>query len=478
MSQSQEPRPIVGKMIDDLEIRDLVDLCLTDRASPEQWKTLSELIVNRPDVSEYYAAQAIVGARLAMVSRLDEAQEREVLDHLESKDEFKDLTPTADSRLFSLRRVAVATFALAASAMIFLGSPLIVQMFQEASKSGPIAGKDSGPVPPALVLNGVPGETTPTPYFGRQMIELPEGTFDGVTSSGVKVQIVGPARIRVEDPMLWRMFHGKVLAKVSPLGHGFTIRTHQADVVDLGTEFGVAISGKNLTEVVVYEGSVSVSSGSMTHKMSKGEAITIPIYGERQEVAMIDRDGFLQPADVPASVISEVRFNNGSEVKDYKIVKGGFTEDALAYVDRVHRWKGIDAGGLPSYMVDLDYVQMPNDLKFTEDWKRRNNVKATFVFNSPAVVYLLYDERLSIPSWLPQKFTDTGVLVGLDKGSHEDARTSTKYQLDQEEGPGKSVDVSLRVWRAILRDGGELEIGPLGSSHRDWVVPTVVARPI
>lgn len=473
MSESPE---IVGKIIDDPHILELVDLCLTDRATPEQWKELSELIVNRKDVSQYFAAQSITNARLATISRVEAEQERELLQRIENDSQVE--LPTAESgNQFQLRRVVTAVGLTVAATLLLFGGLAVSVWYQSHTTPAPSI-TSSGPVPPAVIVTGIPGESAPHPFYGRDLIELPPGNFQGVTSSGVKVELVGPLRIRVDKPMSWRLFYGKVVADVPPSSHGFTITTHNASVVDLGTKFGVAVDADNFTEVMVYQGSVELRTGNTLQRMVEGEAYQVPIGGKLEELAAIDLPTFLKPGDVPPSVISEVRHNGVHTEKPYKIVRGGFHEGATAYVDRVHKWTGASASGLPAPLIDLDYVQMANDWKYDAKWKKRNNLEFTFVFNRPTVAYLLVDERLPVPSWLPRNFRDMGYSVGMDKGSHEDPRSKTSYQLRQEDGPGKSIDVSLRVWRAVLPDGGELKVGPIGNRSIDWVVPCLVARPI
>lgn len=474
---SSAPRNIVGKMIEDPEIVKLVDLCLTDQASPEQWQTLSDLIVERQDVCQYYAAQAITGARLAWLSKVDEDINREILERIE-KDDLLTATPeTATASRFSYRRVALTVGAFCAAVVLLLAGIGVSLLYQNhAIPNSNIAA--SGPVPPTIVVQDVPGHSEPLEIFGNEILDLPRGIFHATTASGMKVEFSGPLKLRVEKPMDWRLIYGKLIADVNPVSHGFTVTTHHGRVTDLGTRFGVAVGSDNTTQVVVYQGSVVVQSGTASQQLHQGHGVTIPSVNMLQTLTVVEPATFLRPEEIAPAVITSVQHNGPNETSPYNIVRGGFREGAVAYVDRVHQWSGMMAGGLPKALTDQDYVQLPNDWKYDAKWNLRDDLEINFQFSQPVVAYLLVDERLKTPDWLEERFTKTSVIIGLDKGSHSDARTGTSYQLPLESGPGKSIDASLRIWKITLPEGGELKIGPLGQRNSDWVVPGLVARPL
>lgn len=472
---SEHPE-VVGKMPNDPKILELVDLCVSNRATAQQWQELSRMIIERKDVAQYYAALAITNARLATIGKLETDQEQAILKKIEQRDAF-DPVDTASTSRFSWRRVAVPVALITTAAVLLLGGFAVRFLYHSHSaSSNPIAA--SGPVPPALTLTVIDGEAEPRTFYGREILELPAGSYQGVTSSGVRVQLAGPLRIRIDKPLAWRLFYGKVVADVPPESQGFAIRTHNALVVDLGTRFGVGVGGGNTTQVTVYQGRVDVQTGSSHRQLATGGAIQVPISGTFKDMRLISMDAFLAPGDVPPSVISEVRHNSPHTNPTYKIVRGGFHDGVLAYVDRVHKWSGVTAGGMPFELNDLDYVQLPNDWKYDAQWRKRDDLEMTFVFNRPTVAYLLMDERLPIPNWLPKSFRDMGKSVGLDKGSHSDPRRGVDYRLPLGDASGESIDATFRVWRAVLPEGGELKIGPLGSHSRNWEMPCLVARPI
>ncbi|MEW4562285.1 FecR domain-containing protein [Bremerella sp. JC770] len=473
---SSQPRKIVGRMLEEPELVKLVDLCLTDQASPQQWQTLSDLIVERKDVCEYYAAQAITGARLAWVSKIDEDSGREILERIE-KDDLLAASDPAMGKAFSYRRVALTVGAFCAAALLLFGGIGVSLLYQNhALPKSNVA--TSGPVPPTILVHDVPGKTKPVAVFGNEVLDLPAGVFQATTSSGMQVEFSGPLKLRVQKPMEWRLIYGKLIATVNPVSQGFTVTTHQGSVTDLGTKFGVAVGHDNITKVAVYQGTVVVQSGRSSQQLEQGQGVRIPSISTLDTLAVVSEEEFLRVEEIAPSVITDVRHNGNSAASPYRIVRGGFREGATAYVDRVHQWSGLFAGGLSPALTDEDYVQLPNDWKYDDNWNLRDDLKITFEFSRPVVAYLLVDERLRAPAWLSERFTKTSIVIGLDKGSHSDPRTNTRYQLPQIAGPGNSIDVSLRVWKITLPEGGSLEIGPIGHRSSDWVVPGLVTRPL
>ncbi|TWT31497.1 FecR family protein [Blastopirellula retiformator] len=473
-------RAVQGKLVANAAVLDLIDLCLTDRATPEQWSTLSQLIVDQPQVCDCFAAQAIAGSRLALIAGLERSPEEQLATQV-ALDLPSPPKRTWINRLPSVRlpvsRGALVTLA-ASILLVLIGYGAIIGYPSWIDTSGPAPQLASGSVPPAVRIFGVSGETEPREVFGGEVFELPSGSYQVETSAGAQIQLTGPIRVRVESPLKWRLFYGKLIAEVPAEGYGFTIQTDQARVIDLGTKFGVAVGRDGDTKVVVYDGRVEVVSGTKKKSMTEGDAWQIPTMEQFDPLAYADPFSFLEAGDIPPSVIGKVMHNGADRSATYQIVRAGFQEDSLAYTDRVHQWNGILSSGIPPQLVGLDYVKMANDWKFEEDGNLRDDLEITYEFNRPAVAYLLVDERIARPEWLRQEFRDTGWLIGLDKGTHRDPETGLNYTLEQAKGAGASIDVLLRVWRVVLPEGGELKIGPIGNQKDDWVVPCLVARPI
>jgi len=83
-----------------------------------------------------------------------------------------------------------------------------------------------------------------------------------------------PCQIQLRSPRKMTLESGIVSAKVIQRARGFTIQTPQANVVDFGTAFGVAVDGLGQSTVHVFEGEVGVglSRSSNLHRLKKGRA--------------------------------------------------------------------------------------------------------------------------------------------------------------------------------------------------------------
>lgn len=108
-------------------------------------------------------------------------------------------------------------------------------------------------------------------------LDLVKGEVELTYSTGSRMLLVGPARFVVR-PAGGVLHHGGLVASISESGHGFTIETPNGKVVDLGTEFGVAVDDLGVSEVSVFEGKVEAfpnSSGTVEEvvELFQGEGL-------------------------------------------------------------------------------------------------------------------------------------------------------------------------------------------------------------
>jgi hypothetical protein len=102
--------------------------------------------------------------------------------------------------------------------------------------------------------------------------ELTAGEFDLKTgsvkiklTSGASLFLASPTRIKLLDPKAVRLESGSITVDVPDQAIGFRVITNEADIVDLGTKFGVSVDQTGGTEVHVAKGVVvAKSSGSNT----------------------------------------------------------------------------------------------------------------------------------------------------------------------------------------------------------------------
>ena len=91
---------------------------------------------------------------------------------------------------------------------------------------------------------------------------------------GATLVVEGPAELEIETASLARVRRGRLRATVPPVARGFTLDVDGIRVVDLGTEFGLAVEpGK--TDVQVFDGEVEIPSGRQpVRKLPAGQAIS------------------------------------------------------------------------------------------------------------------------------------------------------------------------------------------------------------
>jgi hypothetical protein len=108
-------------------------------------------------------------------------------------------------------------------------------------------------------------------------LQLARGEMRLTYASGVELQLLGPAEF-VVGPTGGRLQRGGVRAVVPEKGRGFTIETPNGKVIDLGTEFGVAVDDFGVSEVNVFQGMVDMvpetrGGAAQTIRLNKGEAV-------------------------------------------------------------------------------------------------------------------------------------------------------------------------------------------------------------
>ncbi|MDR3632586.1 MAG: FecR domain-containing protein [Isosphaeraceae bacterium] len=322
--------------------------------------------------------------------------------------------------------------------------------------------------------------------IGAREIRCQSGTLKLAFDSGAVVSLEGPADLRVLSGMLIRVVRGRISARVEDGIKGFAIETPNALVVDQGTEFGVEVDAVGQTDVVVFEGLVDLSCPEVgaqpvaVKRLKQGEAMRVGKAGNLSRIVSVDRgpvgDGWsTRPSTERNAVIRSVRDNIrglGSS-KYYEIVHYGLDEDKPAFVDRIHEWNGLDANGLPGFLRGADYI-----MTFCDD-KWREGLEITVEVGRAATLYIFFDDRLTIPSWLSEQFVNSGVKIGLDEGG-----TMPNRRVDWvvAKGPGQSIDNTFSVWKRELGRGESIQLGALANAaEKDrWTAMygiAAVARP-
>ncbi|MCO6044663.1 FecR domain-containing protein [Aeoliella sp. ICT_H6.2] len=201
--------------------------------------------------------------------------------------------PTASPKVAGHRSLwgnpflSAAASAIAASLLLYLGGFLQFTSPQPSADQVAIAEEDSQPsvaekanqgalveespgdweASPevAATLTGLddcrwePGSAAPTygePLLPGRTLKLAEGRAKLTFESGAQLILQGPTEFEVVSSMDGSLPFGKLRALCPVQAHGFKIATPTAQVVDLGTEFGMQVDGLGETEVHVFAGEV------------------------------------------------------------------------------------------------------------------------------------------------------------------------------------------------------------------------------
>jgi hypothetical protein len=103
----------------------------------------------------------------------------------------------------------------------------------------------------------------PSAKSNDQTLQVRTGLAELTFARGAKVVVQGPAEFEVRSPSRGFLRRGRLLATVPPQAIGFTIETPKAEIVDLGTEFGVEVDDQQNAEVHVFKGVVEARQLSM-----------------------------------------------------------------------------------------------------------------------------------------------------------------------------------------------------------------------
>jgi hypothetical protein len=105
-------------------------------------------------------------------------------------------------------------------------------------------------------------------------LHLAAGQAEVRLTSGVRLVLLGPLELEVRDAMTVRLASGRLLADVPPVASGFTVRTPELELWDIGTVFGVSVSN-GVSDVFVFKGEVQVNeaSGDAVDLCREGEGV-------------------------------------------------------------------------------------------------------------------------------------------------------------------------------------------------------------
>ena len=284
--------------------RDRVDAYCADQISDPDFAALAaELLASEP-ARRYFVAYLQLHAELGFASRADRAASL-ALDRVQAavavavNPAFASLAESLADRSGAARRGRirarsrlrwVALGGLVASvALVGVGLAVIPRggwvRLALTPSSPPEATAPAGNV--AWLVNAQdcrwadPGETPGRDMTVGKFLRLESGLAEVEFDRGARVIMQGPATLELLSGNMARLLRGAMTARVPVAAHGFTVFSPQGKIVDLGTEFGLAVDEGGTTSVRVF-------AGELTAAVGRGEQDPVRL-SQGQEARIDDR---------------------------------------------------------------------------------------------------------------------------------------------------------------------------------------------
>ena len=259
--------------MDDRNPEELIDQYLLGQATAEDVAVLNDLLEQDEQLRELYRFKVAMEGGYREAAMLNDVSEQKV-DVSSAKAD-----PKQSSRKSFFYGFAVAVASLAVVVLIAL-------MQWNPNDRGTTESKDSTASgnPVARLVASVDADWQEIEPMSGSLLEagtyrLDAGTVELVFNRGARVTLQGPSSFEIKRTDLLHVSSGNLVAKIPEEAIGFTITTDEAEVVDLGTEFGLRVGEGRQTEVHVIEGLVEVFErhdiGKSGSSNRSGESIRI-----------------------------------------------------------------------------------------------------------------------------------------------------------------------------------------------------------
>ncbi len=130
--------------------------------------------------------------------------------------------------------------------------------------------------------------------------------------TGVTAIVEGPAHFLVQSSATIHLTSGRISAEVTPAGHGFAIDAPFCRVVDLGTEFGIAVDSQGRSRVEVFKGQVSLNRPTAAGGMAGSELLS---QGSARRIDSMEKPAVSTPSQ-PAAFVRRAEFDRWRETLD------------------------------------------------------------------------------------------------------------------------------------------------------------------
>lgn len=196
--------------------------------------------------------------------------------------------------------------------------------------------------------------------LGAEPLHLDSGHAVLLFNNGARLMLQGPLRATLDDANRVTVGYGDVAANVPQSGRGFTVRSQGLELIDLGTEFGVAVAESGETELHVFRGAVQLRKEGKS--AANGETFlsnrAVRFDPQSQAIEPIHADGprFAWAMDHLKYLNTNLVNNGDFEQEPYAIANGPANVTPQATISG---WQIRSDGELPlalSYMQARDHL--------------------------------------------------------------------------------------------------------------------------
>ena len=139
-----------------------------------------------------------------------------------------------------------------------------------------------------------------------QTVRLERGFMEIELVNGVTIVLEGPGEFTALSPMRGILEYGAVAVRAPKGFEGYVVDTPSARLTDLGTEFGVLVNDKGVTDLFVFEGEVAVQKRKRSGKISPREELILKAESSwRSSKDIAGGDDKLRPSDFPDVLMLE-----------------------------------------------------------------------------------------------------------------------------------------------------------------------------
>jgi anti-sigma factor RsiW len=315
-----------------------------------------------------------------------------------------------------------------------------------------------------------------------QTLTLTQGFAEITTAHGAVAILEAPATIELLDNDNALHLHtGKLVGLChTDSSKGFVVHTKHADITDLGTEFAVEVMPTGV-DTTVFVGSVTLNTpDGATQPITTNQTARLTFQDGKRIIAFEDKPagGFARRMPRPALITDATINLDGFRVE---VVPNGVYEDAKLFTDREHELNGVDAAGLPSFLLGGDLVKMPADARSDRELNEESNILRLEIETSqPCDIYILVRSHVVDGDWLTQHYQPTDLHVGQDYVG----RSGVVVKGDNPSypsgiGPGNSIESELEVWKLKRPvEGRQFVGGPMKTGmYAVLAVPAEADRP-